>query len=106
MDALLEEYLRRHPPRVDLTKEQALQGAEAEGLELLCSGNKAGFVGVVWHAKIHLRPYKAQIGIHEPGLLRHTTPKHLGYYATAEEAALVYSRAARDRAEEAGSAAR
>ena len=104
MDALLEEYLRRHPPRVDLTKEQALQGAEAEGLELLCSGNKAGFVGVVWDAKIHLRPYKAQIGIHEPGLLRHT--KHLGYYATAEEAALVYARAARDRAEEAGSAAR
>lgn len=103
MDALLEEYLRRHPPRVDLTKEQALQGAEAEGLELLCSGNKAGFVGVVWHAKIHLRPYKAQIGIHEPGLLRHT--KHLGYYATAEEAALVYARAARDRAA-AGSAAR
>ena len=105
MDALLEEYLRRHPPRVDLTKEQALQGAEAEGLELLCSGNKAGFVGVVWHAKIHLRPYKAQIRIHEPGLLRHTT-QHLGYYATAEEAALVYARAARDRAEEAGSAAR
>lgn len=103
MDALLEEYLRRHPPRVDLTKEQALQGAEAEGLELLCSGNKAGFVGVVWDAKIHLRPYKAQIRIHEPGLLRHT--KHLGYYATAEEAALVYARAARDRAA-AGSAAR
>lgn len=104
MDALLEEYLRRHPPRVDLTKEQALQGAEAEGLELLCSGNKAGFVGVVWDAKIHLRPYKAQIRIHEPRLLRHTT-LHLGYYATAEEAALVYARAARDRAA-AGSAAR
>lgn len=104
MDALLEEYLRRHPPRVDLTKEQALQGAEAEGLELLCSGNKAGFVGVVWEAKIHLRPYKAQIRIHEPRLLRHTT-LHLGYYATAEEAALVYARAARDRAA-AGSAAR
>ena len=104
MDALLEEYLRRHPPRVDLTKEQALQGAEAEGLELLCSGNKAGFVGVVRQAG-NLHPYKAQIRIHEPRLLRHTT-LHLGYYATAEEAALVYARAARDRAEEAGSAAR
>lgn len=104
MDALLEEYLRRHPPRVDLTKEQALQGAEAEGLELRRSGNKAGFVGVVRQDGI-LHPYKAQIRIHEPRLLRHTT-LHLGYYATAEEAALVYARAARDRAEEAGSAAR
>ena len=97
MDALLEEYLRRHPPRVDLTKEQALQRAEAEGLELLRSGNKAGFLGVVWRAGI-LYPYQAQIAIQ-----RKTTS--LGCYATAEEAALVYAHAARERAA-AGSAAR
>ena len=103
MDALLEEYLRRHPPRVDLTKEQALQRAEAEGLELRRSGNKVGFLGVARQARI-LHPYEAQIRIHEPRLRRHKTTT-LGYYATAEEAALVYARAARARAA-AGSAAR
>ena len=95
MDALLEEYLQLYPPRgPDLTTEEALQHAEAEGLVLHAS-SKAGYVGVSKRAR-NLHPYQAQIG----------TPKgNLGYYATAAEAALVYARAARDRSA-AGSAAR
>ena len=99
VDALLEQYLQRNPPRgSDMTAEEALQRAKAEGLVLQRStSNNGGFRGVIRRART-LHTYEAQIRIQNK-------MRSLGCYATAEEAALVFARAARERAA-AGSAAR
>ena len=68
-----------------LTKDEALQQARAEGLELRVTGNKAGYFGV-YHKPGHPRPYHARVK-------RAGSKKvYLGYFVTAEEAALCVAR--------------
>ena len=56
--------------------------AEAEGLTLLVSENKAGYFGVKLDQRARTKPYEAQVR-------RGGKMVHLGIFATAEEAALV-----------------
>ena len=67
-----------------LTSEEARQQAEAEGLTLLKSDNKAGYFGV-HHKPGRAKPYEAQVW-------RGGKTVSLGYFATAEEAALSIAR--------------
>ena len=73
-----------------LTSEEARQQAEAEGLTLLKADNKAGYFGV-YHKPGHPRPYQAQVS-------RGGKMVYLGYFATAEEAALCVARSPEGRA--------
>ena len=60
--------------------EDAVAAAEAEGLQLMAGDNRSGFRGVIFWDASRRKPFKAMHG------------RCLGYYATAEEAALVYAR--------------
>jgi len=73
------------PPPPPMTAEEALRQAEAEGLTLLLSdGNNSGYKGVAFISG-RTKPYKAQVW-------RGGKDVMLGYFATAEEAALVFAR--------------
>jgi len=74
-----------------LTSGEARQQAEAEGLALLKSGNKAGYFGVYLDKSCKPKPYKAEVS-------RGGNNVHLGYFATAEEAALCVARSPEGRA--------
>ena len=69
-----------------LTSEEALQQAQEEGLTLLGANSTTGYFGVtvIHHS---FRPYKAQVSRGGKGV-----QVHLGYFATAEEAALSVAR--------------
>ena len=67
-----------------LTKDEALKQARAEGLELRVTGNKTGYYGV-YHKPGHPRPYHARVK-------RGSKNVYLGYFVTAEEAALCVAR--------------
>ena len=67
-----------------LTKDEALEQARAEGLELRVTGNKTGYYGV-YHKPGHPRPYHARVK-------RGSKKVYLGYFVTAEEAALCVAR--------------
>ena len=64
-----------------LTREEARQQAQAEGLTLLNYDNKTGYFGVHFGKPGRLKPYEAQV-------TRGAKKVSLGYFATAEEAAL------------------
>ena len=65
-----------------LTAEEAREAAEKEGLQLVpAPGSKTGFKGVSRGGKSAKKPFQAVRG-----------NKSLGYFATAEEAALAYAR--------------
>ena len=67
-----------------LTREQALQQAEAEGLTLMESTNKAGYFGVS-HQPGRAKPYQAKVWSGGQAV-------NLGSFSTAEEAALCIAR--------------
>ena len=77
------------PPKLTLpaplTAAEALRQAAAEGLTLQPSDNAAGFRGVVFDSRVKAKPYQPQVRRGGKKML-------LGYYATAEEAALCYAR--------------
>ena len=69
-----------------MTAEEALRLVEAEGLTLLRQeSSRTGYKGVSWHKRPEAKPYKAQVW-------RGGKTVALGYFATAEEAALVVAR--------------
>ena len=69
-----------------LTAEEAVRQAEAEGLTLLRSESSiSGYKGVYFDRCLNIKPYQAV-------LRRGGKNVHLGYFATAEEAALCYAR--------------
>ena len=65
--------------------EEALRQAEAEGLTLLRSASSTGYQGVTFDSNGKARPYQARAR-------RGGKSVSLGYFATAEEAALCYAR--------------
>ena len=78
----------RPPKQPTMTAEQALAQAEQEGLELERSeSSTTGFKGVSHHlSSSKVKPYQAR-------LMRGGKTRHLGNFATAEEAALAHARA-------------
>ena len=72
------------PPRAPLTREQALQQAQAEGITLQKADNQTGYANVAVLLD-RSKPYKAQV-------TRGDKSVHLGSFATAEEAALCVAR--------------
>ena len=64
--------------------------SEAQGLRLLVADNKTGYYGV-YHHPGYPKPYEAQVS-------RGGTMVSLGYFATAEEAALCVARSPEGRA--------
>mgnify|MGYP002836680460 CR=1 FL=1 len=72
------------PPRAPLTREQALQQAQAEGITLRKADNSSGYANVSVQPG-RPNPYKAQV-------TRSGTGVYLGNFATAEEAALSVAR--------------
>jgi len=75
---------------VPLTSEEARQQAQAEKLTLLVAENTTGYFGV-HHRPGHPKPYQAQVW-------RGGKKVSLGYFATAEEAALCVARSPEGRA--------
>ena len=73
------------PPAPPLTSEQVQQQAQAEGLTLIVNDNKSGYFGVYHHAIGKAKPYQARVSHGKRDM-------HLGYFATAEEAALCVAR--------------
>ena len=73
------------PPTVPLTREQALQQAQADGITLRKADNKSGYASVAVLSGRPTRPYKARVR-------GSGTMVHLGNFATAEEAALSVAR--------------
>ena len=67
-----------------MTSEKARQQAQAERLTLLVAKNKTGYFGVT-HRPGHPKPYQARVW-------RGGKDVSLGYFATAEEAALCIAR--------------
>ena len=78
------------PPSVPLTREQALQQAQAEGLTLRTADTESGYASVCVQPG-RPNPYKAQV-------TRSGTGVYLGNFATAEEAALSVARSPEDQA--------
>ena len=69
-----------------LTSEEARQQAQAEKLTLLVADNRSGYFGVRLDQRVGLaKPYQARVG-------RGGKQVSLGYFATAEEAALCVTR--------------
>ena len=68
-----------------LTSEEARQQAQAEGLTLRVARNSAGYFGVHLNNPGYPKPYKAEVRCDGKVV-------HLGYFATAEEAALCVAR--------------
>ena len=75
---------------VPLTSEEARQQAQAEGLTLLVAENETGYLGVS-DKPGKSKPYQARV-------MRCGKKVHLGYFATAEEAALCVARSPEGRA--------
>ena len=67
-----------------MLSEEAQQQAQAEGLALLKADNKTGYFGVHHHSG-KPKPYQARVR-------RGGNMVHLGFFATAEEAALCVAR--------------
>ena len=65
--------------------EEARQQAQAEGLTLVVADNSAGYYGVALPHPGNLKPYQARVR-------RRGKLLYLGYFATAEEAALCVAR--------------
>jgi len=81
--AVAAEAAPQAPP--PMTAEEAVRQAEAEGLMLLrAESSSTGYKGVGWLKRLEAKPYKAEV--RRGGKLM-----HLGYFATAEEAALTYA---------------
>ena len=77
---------KRPAAAAPLTSEEARQQARAEGLTLLKANNKAGYSGVNYNPQAsRSKPYLAHVK-------RGGKRVHLGYFATAEEAALRVAR--------------
>eukprot|EP00964_Phaeocystis_antarctica_P085253 scaffold53814_cov50-Phaeocystis_antarctica.AAC.1 len=68
-----------------MTSEAARQQAQAEGLTLRVARNSAGYFGVHLNNPGYPKPYKAEVRCDGKVV-------HLGYFATAEEAALCVAR--------------
>jgi len=86
------------PPPLPMTAEEVLQQAEAEGLTLLKSdGSSTGYKGVVFISG-RPKPYHSQV-------TRGSKKVTLGYFTTAEEAALCYARTPEAQAAVAAAAA-
>ena len=68
-----------------LTSDEAQQQAQAEGLTLLVAENSAGYFGVCLNKPGNPKPYQARVW-------RGGKVASLGYFATAEEAALCIAR--------------
>ena len=81
-----------------LTSEEALQQAQAEGLVLRVAENGTGYYGVYLHKLSQSKPYQAQVS-------RGGKQVSLGYFATAEEAALCAARSPEGQQAAAGRAA-
>jgi len=81
------EQAAKPPP---LTSEEARQQAQADGLALLMSDNKAGYFGVYVTQPGQPKPYQAQVW-------RGGKDVYLGIFATAEEAALCVARSPEGR---------
>ena len=75
---------------VPLTSEEAQQQAKAEGLTLQVAKTKSGYFGVA-HRPGKPKPYEAQVW-------REGKTVSLGYFATAEEAALRVARSSEGKA--------
>jgi len=69
-----------------MLSEEARQQAQAEGLTLRLADNKSGYFGVYHHTIGKAKPYQARVS---SGGRR---DMHLGYFVTAEEAALCVAR--------------
>eukprot|EP00964_Phaeocystis_antarctica_P041237 scaffold23583_cov54-Phaeocystis_antarctica.AAC.1 len=78
------------PPVPPLTSEEAQQQARAEGLTLLVAENKAGYFSV-YHKPGKSKPYEVEVR-------RGGKKMYLGYFVTAEEAALCVARSPEGRA--------
>jgi myo-inositol-hexaphosphate 3-phosphohydrolase len=74
-----------------LTSEEARQQAEAEGLTLLMADNETGYFRVHVDQRAKTKPYQARVS-------RGGKVVSLGYFATAEEAALCVARTPEGRA--------
>ena len=87
------------PAPPPMTAEEALRQVEAEGLTLLRSeSNGTGYKGVYFDFKAKTKPYMTM-------LWRGGKSVTIGYFATAEEAALFYARTPEGRAAVAAAAA-
>ena len=87
------------PPLPQMTAEEALRRAEAQGLTLLRSeDSNSGYKYVVFSPKNTVRPYTAKVW-------RGGKQVSLGSFATAEEAALKFARTREGRAAAAAAAA-
>ena len=85
------EEIELHAP---LTSEAAVLQATAEGLTLEPSTNASGYKGVfVDGARLQGKRRGSQAKIFNVRVKRAGTEVHLGFFATAEEGALVYARA-------------
>eukprot|EP00964_Phaeocystis_antarctica_P156282 scaffold125869_cov57-Phaeocystis_antarctica.AAC.2 len=82
--AAAAEAAERAAAAPPLTSEEARQQAQAEGLTLLVAENTTGYFGV-YHKPGNAKPYQARVWCGG-------TPVYLGYFATAEEAALCVAR--------------
>ena len=80
----------REAAAAPLTSEEARQQAQAEKLTLLGAENKAGYFGVQLKPGLS-KPYQVRVN-------RGGKQVHLGYFATAEEAALSVARSPEGRA--------
>ena len=75
-----------------LTSKEARQQAQAEGLTLIVADNKTGYFGVRFDKRSgSSKPHQVQVR-------RGGKSVHLGYFATAEEAALCVARTPEGRA--------
>ena len=74
-----------------MTREQALQQAQAEGVTLRMADNKSGYANVSMFPGNKPKPFMAQVR-------RSSKPVTLGCFATAEEAALCVARSPEGRA--------
>ena len=86
--AVAAERAAAAPP---MTSEEARQQAQAEGLRLRVADNSMGYFGVAHRPASKLKPYEA-------GVWRGGKNASLGYFATAEEAALCVARSPEGRA--------
>ena len=86
------------PPPLPMTAEEALRLAETEGLTLLKANNVSGYKGVYFNSSVNrAKPYRVKV-------TRGGIKVQLGYFATAEEAALCYARASAAKAAAAAAA--
>ena len=85
-----ERQRRAQQPVPPSSSEEARQQAQAEGLTLRVAENTTGYFGV-YHKPSKPKPYAAE-------LRRGGKNVHLGYFATAQEAALCVARSPEGRA--------